>query len=415
MSIHQATPTTLAIETPRAFVPLLGDHRYKGAKGGRGSAKSHFFAECLIEDCVREHIRSACLREFQTSIKESVKQLLEDKIRKFRLESIFHITEKEIVGPNDSLIIFKGLRNHTASSIKSLEGFNRAWVEEAQTISQRSLDILYPTFRSGSQLSFSWNAFSKDDPVDKFFEENKGDPDFQLIEVTYRDNPWFPDELRRDMLRDKRRDPERYAHVWLGQYLTNSEARVFKNWEINGFDTPEKTTFYHGADWGFSVDPTVLVRCFLDESGTRLFIDREVYKVGCEIDHTPKLFDSLDPESPREARKWRIVADSARPETISYMRRNGYDKIVGAKKGKDSVKDGIEFLKNYDIIVHPRCKYTIDELSMYSYKVDKLTEQVLPELEDKKNHVIDSLRYAVEGIRRKKAKASYSTYSAHTQ
>lgn len=123
--------------------------------------------------------------------------------------------------------------------------------------------------------------------------------------------------------------------------------------------------------------------------------------MGCEIDRTPALFDSLVPDEPQSARKWPIRADSARPETISYMRRHGYDKIAAALKGPNSVMDGIEFLKSYDIVVHPRCRHTIDELTLYSFKIDEKTNEVLPVLEDKKNHVIDALRYAVEGVRRK--------------
>lgn len=348
----------------------------------------------MIAECVAGHQRIACLREFQSSIKDSVKQLLEDKIRKFGVEALFRVTEMEITGPNDSLMIFRGLQNHTATSIKSLEGFTRAWVEEAQTISQRSIDLLTPTFRSNSEMLFTWNPNLETDPVERLFTENAGDPDFTCITATYRDNPWFPDELRRDMERDRRRDPEKYAHIWLGEYQRNSEARVFRNWKIEPFETPADARFYFGADWGFSVDPTVLVRCWI--RGRTLFVDQEAYAVGCEIDRTPALFDTV-----AGSRQWPIRADSARPETISYMQRHGFPRIVAAQKGPSSVADGVEFLKSYDIIVHPRCKNTADELALYSYKVDKLTGEVLPVLEDKKNHVIDALRYAVELIRAK--------------
>ncbi len=385
---------TLTIQTARAFLPLLRPRRFKGARGGRGSAKSHFFAENLIEECLVEHTRAACLREFQASIKDSVKQLLEDKIAKFGVGPVFKVTDTEIVGPNDSLIVFKGLRNHTATSIKSLEGFTRAWVEEAQTISQRSLDLLTPTFRKDSEMRFSWNPSHKTDPIDRFFRENADDPDFACVTVTYRDNPWFPDDLRRDMERDKRRDPDKYAWIWLGGYERQSEARVFKNWRVEPFETPTDARFFYGADWGFSVDPTVLVRCFVD--GRTLYVDAEAYGVGVEIDKTPALFDRVP-----GSREWPIRADSARPETISYMRNHGFPKIVKATKGPNSVKDGVEFLKSYDIVVHPCCKHTADELTLYSFKVDPLTGEVLPVLEDKKNHVIDSLRYATELARRK--------------
>lgn len=409
----------LDIPTPRAFLPLLKPARFKGASGGRGSAKSHFFAEKLIEDCVATHIRAACVREVQNSIDDSVKQLLEDKIEKFGVSGRFRVLDREIIGPNESLIIFRGLQKHTASSIKSLEGFNRCWVEEAQAIKQVSLDTLTPTFRSGSELWFSWNPLSAKDAIERLFVDTEDDPDFARVHLTFRDNPWFPDELRRDMERDKRRDPDKYAHVWLGKYLKNSEARVFKNWEIKAFDIPEGVRFHQGGDWGFSVDPTVLVRSFV--VGRTLYICDEAYEVGCEIDYSPFLFGGVENyeinrknaqalstltheqkerwRGIRDAHKWPTIADSARPETISYMNRHGFPKIKPAKKGAGSVEEGIEFLKSFDIVVHPRCKHTIDELTFYSFKIDSKTEEILPVLEDKKNHVIDALRYSVESLR----------------
>ena len=383
----------LEIETPRVFIPLLKPARYKGARGGRGSRKSHFFAEQLVEECVDQHIRSACLREVQNSIKDSVKQLIEDKIRKLSLEHLFQSTDNEIRGPNDSLFIFRGLRNHTVSSIKSLEGFNRAWVEEAQTVSQKSLDILTPTLRApGAELRFSWNPDLPTDPIDVFFKENEGDPNFVLVEANYSDNPWFPDGLRSDMERDRARDPDKYHHVWMGGYRRNSEARVFRNWKVEAFEPPSDAVFRFGADWGFAIDPTVLVRCFIE--GRRLYVDREAYAVGCEIDRTPALFDTIE-----GSRKWLIRADSARPETVSYMKRQGF-RITAALKGQGSLEDGVEFLRSFDIIVHPRCTKVAEELTLYSYKQDQQTNEILPVLEDKNNHTIDALRYALEELRR---------------
>lgn len=392
---QQVLRRTLKIETAPAFIPLLQPKRFKGASGGRGACKSHFFAETLIEDCLVSHTRAACVREIQNSIKDSVKQLLEDKINTFRLEHLFKITDTEIVGPNDSLIIFKGLQSHTATSIKSLEGFTRCWIEEAQSISQRSLDMLTPTFRKDSELSFSWNPISPKDPVDRLFRENIDHPDFVHVKTTYKDNPWFPNELKRDMERDKVRDPDKYAHVWLGDYLLHSEARVFRNWKVREFDTPKRARFYFGADWGFSVDPTVLVRCFIE--GRTLFVDYEAWKVGCDIDYTPALFAGSDPsgvwknplgwEGVPGAMKWSITADSSNPQAISYLQRQGFT-IEPSIKGTGSVEEGIEFLKSYDIIVHPRCVHVIDELQNYSYEIDKRTEEILPKLADRKNHCI---------------------------
>jgi phage terminase large subunit len=199
--------------------------------------------------------------------------------------------------------------------------------------------------------------------------------------------------LRAEMEYDRKRDPEKYAHIWLGEYQRNSETRVFKNWKVEEFDLPAGAIRRLGADWGYAIDPSVLVSCSIE--GKRLYVDHEAYMVGCEITQLPDLFDRVP-----DARKWFITADSSRPETISYMRHHGYPKINSAIKGPRSVEEGIAFLQSFDIVVHPRCKHVIDELTLYSYKQDKLTGVVLPILEDKHNHCIDSLRYACEGARK---------------
>ena len=168
---------------------------------------------------------------------------------------------------------------------------------------------------------------------------------------------------------------------------------MFRNWKVEEFDTPADAVFRFGADWGFAVDPTVLVRGYL--KGRTLYIDHEAYAVGCEVDKTPALFDKVP-----KSREYRITADSARPEVVSYMRRHGFPKIVPAIKGQGSIEDGIAFLQSFDIVVHPRCENVIRELGAYSYKIDKMTDEILPVLDDKDNHTIDALRYALEGLRR---------------
>lgn len=388
-----AKSSTLEIPTAAVFEPLLHPARYKGAHGGRGSGKSHFFAGCLVEDHLRfPGLRSVGIREIQRSLEQSAKRLIEDKIEEFGLGHKFEVQRDRILCPGDGLIIFQGMQNHTADSIKSLEGYDRAWVEEAHSLSQRSLDLLRPTIRKqDSEIWFSWNPGQESDPVDRFLRESPP-PNAEVIQVNYPDNPWFPEVLREEMEWDQKRDPDKYAHIWLGEYLRNSEARVFRNWSVEEFATPGDARFYFGADWGFSVDPTVLVRCFID--GRKLFVDQEAYKVGCKIADTPDLFDKVE-----GSRAWPIRADSARPETIAHMRDAGF-RMNPAKKGKGSVHDGVEFLKSFDIIVHPRCKHTIDELSLYSYQTDRLTGEVLPKLEDDHNNVIDALRYAVESHNR---------------
>lgn len=339
------------------------------------------------------------MREYQASIAESVKQLLADKIRRYGLEPPFSILETEIRGPFESLITFKGLQGSRAHSLRSLEGYDIAEVEEAQAISQSSLDTMTPTFRrspgmvSDPEMWFIWNPISPKDPVERLFQEHEpDDPDFICVTVNYHDNPWFPEDLRRDMLRDRVRNPDRYAHVWLGAYQKHSQARVFRNWRIEEFETPSSgVRFYYGADWGFSIDPSVLVRCWI--RGHELFIDYEAYQVGCKIENLPALFLKVP-----EAKKWPIVADSSRPDTIDFLIDRGF-KMRPSVKGAGSVEEGIEFLESYDIVIHPRCEHTIDEFSTYSWKIDQRTNEVLPTLEDKNNHLIDSVRYSLEGVR----------------
>lgn len=385
----------LQINTPRWAIPLVSTgSRYKGAHGGRGSGKSHLFGEHLIELCSIQKVDAVCVREIQKSLSQSVKKLLENKIVDLGVQHLFDVQRDQILSAHGGRIIFQGMQNHTAESIKSLEGYDIAWVEEAQTLSQHSLDLLRPTIRKpGSELWFTWNPRNATDPVDALLRSDDPPPNAVIIPVNYEDNPWFPDVLREEMEYDKKRDPEKFQHIWRGAYLKNSEARVFKNWTVEEFEAPADAVHRLGADWGFSTDPTILTRCHI--IGRKLYIDYEAYKVGCEITDTPALFATVP-----ESEKWPIVADSARPETISHMRKNGYPKIMPAVKGAKSVEEGVAWLQSFDIIVHPRCVHAIDELTLYSYKVDPLTNMVMPVLNDKDNHVIDALRYACEGARR---------------
>jgi phage terminase large subunit len=384
----------LNIETPRAFLPLLAPARYKGVYGGRGSGKSHFFAELMVEAHIMGKTDSVCVRENQKSLQQSVKKLIESKIEKLNVGAYFEVQDKRILAKNGGIIIFEGMQNHTAESIKSLEGFDRAWVEEAQTMSEKSLEMLRPTIRRpNSELWFSWNPRNKADPVDSLLRGENPPENSIVVQANYHDNPWFPDVLEQEMNYDKDRDFDKYQHIWLGDYIRNSESRVFRNWRIEECEPTNASVIRQGADWGFSIDPSVLVRCWMD--GKTLYADYEAYQVGCEIDNLPTLFMSVP-----DSEKWSMVADSSRPETISYMRKHGFPKILSAVKGARSLEEGVEFLKSYNIVVHPRCTHLIDELTHYSYKTDPLTGQVLPTLADKDNHCIDALRYACEAVRR---------------
>lgn len=431
----------LRIVTAPTFAPLLGDSRYQVAKGGRGAGRSNFFAEKLVERCIeRQPTSGACIREVQKSLRFSAKRVIEKKIRDFKATDSFTILDNEIRTPGGGVIIFQGMQNHTAESVQSLEDFDVAWCEEARSLSQRSLDLLRPTIRkTGSELWFSYNPKLPKDPIDLFFsgmfpDYNKAvtgynkEADAVFVHSNWYDNPWFPDELRKEKDYDFKRDKDKYQHTWLGGYQRSSTAAVFRNWKVSEFETPRGCRFYFGGDWGFSVDPAVAMRCFFgrwedeaagivipDDNARTLFFDYEAYQIGCEIDHIPALFAGDDkihaPNTPfywpnpkgkpgiPDILKWPIIADSQRPDTISYLKNRGFS-IEAAVKGARSVEEGVEFLQSYNIVVHPRCVHTADEFASYSYKVDEKTDEVLPVLADKDNHVIDSARYAIEKKRR---------------
>lgn len=403
--------------TPRWSVPLLEPAEIKGAKGGRSGGKSHERAEALVEALILDGDKQAvCIREVQRSLKFSAKKLLEQKIRKFKVSHLFHITNTEIrrKGFNfatgekyQGIIIFEGMQDHTADSIKSLEGFDIAWVEEAQSVSQRSLDLLVPTIRKeGSEIWFTWNPDKPDDAVEKLFADAANDPTMTLVTVNYYDNPWCPDKMKRLAEKTKRKDPEKYAHIWLGGFNTRSEAQVFRGmWRIDDVNPqPDWDGPYYGMDFGFSTDPTCFVRCWIStepgtytgdgpgEPRTVLHIDRDDGQVGLELDKTPNFFKRADPAVANHTMR----ADSARPESISLLRRTGLPRIVGVDKWPGSVQEGITFLQTFDeIVIDPRCDAMAEEARDYSYKTDKRTGDILTDIVDDNNHRWDAVRYAL--------------------
>ena len=216
--------SVLQIPTARVFKPLLEPSRYKGAWGGRGSGKSHFFAEKLIDDSLYEKgMASVCIREVQKSLKDSAKRLIENKLQALGLTEAdgFKVFTDKIQTPGDGIVIFQGMQDHTAESIKSLEGFKRAWVEEAQTLSATSLSLLRPTIRADqSELWFSWNARRKSDPVDLMLRGPSLPTDARVVRANWADNPWFPSTLEQERLDCLKNDPDQYDHIWEGGYAT---------------------------------------------------------------------------------------------------------------------------------------------------------------------------------------------------
>ena len=221
--------SSLEIPTAEAFEPLLHPARYKGAWGGRGSGKSHFFAELLVDECIsKPGTRAVCIREVQKTLAQSSKHLIEKKIEDLGLSSQFQITNEAIKTPGDGLIMFTGMQDHSAESIKSLEGCRIAWVEEAQTLSERSLSLLRPTIReAGSEIWFSWNPTRKNDACDKFLRQ---DPPANaiVVQANWRDNPWwYEGELEAERQLELQKYPERYPHTYEGEYAAAFEGAYF--------------------------------------------------------------------------------------------------------------------------------------------------------------------------------------------
>ncbi|AIB11793.1 terminase [Azospirillum argentinense] len=254
--------SVLQIPTAEVFLPLLPPSRYKGAWGGRGSGKSHFFADLLIEDSLAERgLCSVCIREVQKSLKDSAKRLIENKIEEFRLGSEFRVFRDAIQTPGDGVIVFQGMQDHTAESIKSLEGFRRAWVEEAQTLSANSLTLLRPTIRApGSELWFSWNPRSKKDPVDKLLRGEAPPTGTTIVRANWSDNPWFPAELAQERRDDERDRPDQYPHIWEGDYAKVTEGAYY----AAALTQARKD----GRIGRVAADPLMTVRLFADIGGT---------------------------------------------------------------------------------------------------------------------------------------------------
>lgn len=374
---------------------FLDSYRYNVTYGGRGRGATWNIARgVLAESCQAKH-RILCTREFQNSINESVYHTLVDQISMNGLEKNFTIQKNTITSITGSEFIFKGLR-HNVDSIKSMEGITRVWVAEADKVPQDSWDKLIPTIRSkGSKFYIDFNTDTEDDPVYRMFIKQDRE-DTYVIFQTYKDNPSFPDVLKNEMEFDREFNNEKYLWVWEGLPRTFSESCVFAGkYVIDDFEPINEPHYMHGCDWGFAHDPIVLVRCY--EHQGNLYVDNEVSGVGVEVDETPALFDKIE-----TSKDWNVIADSARPELISYMKKRGY-KVTPAKKGKGSIVAGVDRLRNFKkIIIHPRCKVTIEEMKLYSYKVNGTTGDVMPILEDKNNHAIDALRYATEKYRKVK-------------
>ncbi len=400
--------STLEIPTARVFVPLLEPKRYKGAHGGRGSGKSHFFAELMVETALRQRgFRGVCIREVQRSLKESAKRLIEDKIRQHGLVGQFRILEDEIRTPGDGVIIFQGMQNHTADSIKSLEGYDTAWVEEAHSLSDHSLTLLRPTIRKpGSELWFSWNPTRKTDAVDVFFRKNPPDNAI-VVEANWRDNPWFPEELRGDMRRDRALNPEKAAHVWDGEYQIVADGAYYalrliearREGRITKVE-PAKGVKVHTA-WDLGIGDSTAI--WLWQA-----IGREIRVIDCIDSHGQPLawyVNELEGRGhdygidwvPHDARVRELGTGRTRVETLIALGRS--PRVVPAHK----VDDGINAVRE----IIPRCWWDakntepgLDALGQYrpEYDDNRQTYSERP-LHNWASHYSDAFRYLAMAYR----------------
>lgn len=392
MEVNVELPTKI-LET---FGPPRGSFRYRVAKGGRGSGKSVGAATIAAIWGMSEQLRILCVRQFQNSIADSFYREIVDALELNPwLAAHYTVTKETITGRNGTQFIFKGL-DRNPQSIKSLAKIDLTIVEEAEDIPEQSwINLEATVFRQPmSEIWVIYNPKKENSPVDFRFVKNTA-PFSIVSDVNFEDNPFFPSGL--EILR--KRDLEvfdyaTYAHIWLGQYLKNSKAQIFNSkFSVKSFEPmPNWSGPYQGLDWGYSQDPTAMVRSWVHDEC--LYIEHEAGATGIELDNVCSVANTI-PDWNKHATR----ADSAQPAMISHVRNKGMTKIVGAAKGKGSVEDGIQFIRSFrHIYIHPRCKNVLREMNLYSWKVDRASGEILSDPVDAENHWLDALRYSLEPL-----------------
>ena len=384
----------LCVPGPLEQLWLPHGDRYVVCHGGRGSGKSWGVAARIVRHALEEKCRILCVRQFQNSIAESAKTIIENQIEALGLSSRFIIQEQSIMSDTGSEILFRGM-DRMAASIKSMEGIGVCWIEEGQDVSSKSLETLLPTIRrKGAIIYININPRHLDDAVYKHFLGTHKRYKARTIQLNHSDNPLFPDSLKEDMEADFKADPLYAEHIWNGALASRSSALIFKpdQWRVDSMRQPETAVPNYGLDIGMvnALTACVEVYCWNEV----IYVAKEVTKKGGVAAH--KIGEWLEQIAPTGSTN--IRSDHQTSFGNVQGRQAGFT-ITHAKKGDGSVVQGIDWLKNHDFVVNPSCHETIRELGKYSYKIDSHTGEPDPFTIDKvDDHCIDAIRYAVEPL-----------------
>jgi len=383
------------IQVPKLLQPIYTkDLRYYFLKGGRASGKSWAVADRMLYELVLHQDKTLlCIREIQKSIKFSSKKLIEERIAYHGLHPYFEILDTEIrCKMGKGQILFTGMQNHTADSVKSMEGINLVWCEEAMNLSQYSLEILIPTIRKqGSKLFFTFNPRHPDDPIELLMHDT-AEEDKVVVHINYIENPFCSEEIIKEAEEMKTRRPKKYDHIYLGQHgvaegliFEHTEVRMIREDEVKGLECVQ------GMDFGFTNDPTTFSINYIDHKNKKLYVFDGFSKRGMA---NSEIADKI---KRMRAHTHITRCDSAEPKTIAHLRTLNIN-AIGAEKGKDSVSGGISYMQEFDIIINAHLTPFIASFSNYSWEIDKLTGKP----KNKPNHdfsdEIDSVRYSLSHL-----------------
>lgn len=393
----------LTIEIPFEYKRLFDDDwREAAIYGGRYSLKSHTVARVLLILGRQKQMRFGCFREYQNSIAESSHQLLKDLISMYELND-YKVTENSIINSlNKTEFLFKGL-HHNEQSIKSIEGIDIAWVEEAQTISKSSIDVLTPTVRKpGSKIIYTYNRLLENDPVHQRLVI-EGRPNTLILNLNYdiaEKYGYLPDVIKNEIEDDKENRPALYKHKWLGE-PNSLERRVYHDWAQVDDIPHEARIERRGLDFGYTNDPTAIIAIYYYNGG--YILDEECYRKGMKNNDIGAVLKNVNQPNTL------VTGDSAEPKSIADLQEQGIN-IIGVKKagGDDALGNkknfkqyGIDFVGQQRISYTKRSSNIAREYMSYLHKEDK-DGKILNDPEDGNDHAMDAILYGFMGLRPKK-------------